>query len=59
MLWTIIPVMILVVIAVPSFRLLLIQLTLPPADLTIKVTGMQWHWNYAYPRITAISNSIR
>jgi cytochrome c oxidase subunit 2 len=48
--WTIVPVMILVVIAAPSFRLLTMQLTIPPADVTIKATGSQWHWNYAYPK---------
>jgi cytochrome c oxidase subunit 2 len=47
--WTILPVVILVVIAVPSFRLLSDQLTLPPADLTIKATGKQWYWSYTYP----------
>ena len=48
--WTIVPVMILVVIAMPSFRLLTMQLTFPPADVTIKVTASQWHWSYAYPK---------
>jgi len=48
--WTIVPVMILVVIAIPSFRLLTMQLTIPPADVTIKVTASQWHWAYAYPK---------
>ncbi|MHB8885891.1 MAG: cytochrome c oxidase subunit II [Methylovirgula sp.] len=48
--WTIIPVMILVVIAVPSFRLLNHQLILPKADITVKVTGHQWYWSYAYPK---------
>ena len=43
------PVLILVVIAVPSFRLLSFQLNLPPADLTIKATGKQWYWSYKYP----------
>src|SRR6187551_14987 len=47
--WTILPVVILVVIAVPSFRLLSDQLNLPPADLTIKATGKQWYWTYNYP----------
>jgi cytochrome c oxidase subunit II len=47
--WTILPVVILVVIAVPSFRLLSDQLTLPPADVTIKATGKQWYWSYTYP----------
>lgn len=48
--WTIIPVMILVVIAVPSFRLLNHQLILPTADITVKVTGHQWYWTYDYPK---------
>jgi len=48
--WTIIPVLILVVMAIPSFRLLTHQLTLPEADLTIKVTGKQWYWSYDYPK---------
>jgi cytochrome c oxidase subunit 2 len=47
--WTLIPVLILVAIAVPSFRLLLQQLDIPKADLTVKVTGKQWYWSYAYP----------
>jgi cytochrome c oxidase subunit 2 len=48
--WTIIPVMILIVIAVPSFRLLNHQLILPKADITVKVTGHQWYWTYEYPK---------
>jgi cytochrome c oxidase subunit 2 len=48
--WTIIPVLILVVMAIPSFRILTHQLTLPEADLTIKVTGKQWYWSYDYPK---------
>jgi cytochrome c oxidase subunit 2 len=47
--WTLIPVMILVSIAVPSFRLLFLQLDIPKADLTIKATGNQWNWTYTYP----------
>ncbi|WP_375411783.1 cytochrome c oxidase subunit II [uncultured Bradyrhizobium sp.] len=47
--WTLIPVLILVGIAVPSFRLLFQELDVPKADLTIKVTGNQWNWTYAYP----------
>jgi len=47
--WTLIPVLILVGIAVPSFRLLFQELDLPKADLTIKATGKQWYWSYAYP----------
>jgi len=47
--WTLIPVLILVGIAVPSFRLLFLQLDIPKADLTIKATGKQWYWTYSYP----------
>ena len=48
--WTIIPVLLLVIIAIPSFRLLTRQLEIPKADLTIKVTGKQWYWSYDYPK---------
>jgi cytochrome c oxidase subunit II len=49
-LWTVIPVLILVVIAVPSFRLLYKQRDIPAADMTIKVIGNpQWNWTYEYP----------
>ncbi|GAB4066590.1 cytochrome c oxidase subunit II [Ancylobacter sonchi] len=48
-LWTVVPVLILVAIAIPSFRLLFLQLDLPKADLTVKVTGHQWYWSYEYP----------
>jgi len=47
--WTVVPVLILVTVAVPSFRLLFYQLKVPPADLTVKVTGKQWFWSYSYP----------
>jgi cytochrome c oxidase subunit 2 len=47
--WTLIPVLILVGIAVPSFRLLFLELDVPKADITIKATGKQWYWSYAYP----------
>jgi cytochrome c oxidase subunit II len=47
--WTLVPVLILVGIAVPSFRLLFLELDIPKADLTIKATGKQWYWSYAYP----------
>ncbi|MDX3808684.1 MAG: cytochrome c oxidase subunit II [Bosea sp. (in: a-proteobacteria)] len=46
--WTVVPVLILVVIAIPSFRLLKLQLEVPKADMTIKVTGKQWYWSYEY-----------
>jgi cytochrome c oxidase subunit II len=48
--WTIIPVVVLVIIAIPSFRLLTDELVIPPADLTVKVTASQWHWAYEYPK---------
>jgi cytochrome c oxidase subunit II len=47
--WTIAPVIILVIIAVPSFRLLFVQLDVPKPDLTVKATGKQWYWSYNYP----------
>jgi cytochrome c oxidase subunit II len=47
--WTLIPVLILVGIAVPSFRLLFEELDVPKADITVKATGKQWYWSYAYP----------
>jgi cytochrome c oxidase subunit 2 len=45
----IIPVAILVMIAIPSFKLLFYQLNIPPADITVKATGKQWYWSYSYP----------
>jgi cytochrome c oxidase subunit II len=48
-LWTAVPVLILVVIAVPSFRLLYDELVIPKPDLTIKAIGKQWYWTYEYP----------
>lgn len=47
--WTLVPVLILLVIAVPSFRLLFQELNIPQADLTVKATGKQWFWTYTYP----------
>ena len=47
--WTLVPVIILVTIAVPSFKLLFLELTIPPADVTVKATGKQWYWSYSYP----------
>lgn len=47
--WTVLPVMILVLIAIPSFRLLHLELNIPKPDLTVKVTGHQWYWSYEYP----------
>jgi cytochrome c oxidase subunit 2 len=48
-LWTVVPVLILVTIAIPSFRLLFYQLNVPKADVTVKATGKQWFWTYNYP----------
>jgi len=48
-LWTVIPVVLLIVIAIPSFRLLYVSETIPKADLTIKAIGNQWYWSYEYP----------
>jgi len=47
--WTVVPVLLLVWVAVPSFRLLANQYSPPKADLTIKATGHQWYWEYEYP----------
>ncbi len=47
--WTLIPVMILLVIAIPSFRLLFFGAVTPEAEMTLKVTGNQWNWTYEYP----------
>ncbi len=48
--WTLVPVLILVFIAVPSFRLLAHQVEIPEAAVTIKVTGNQWYWSFTYPQ---------
>ena len=47
--WTVVPVLILVVIAVPSFKLLYLTEADKPVDLVVKVSGAQWYWNYEYP----------
>jgi cytochrome c oxidase subunit 2 len=47
--WTLIPVIILVFIAVPSFRLLYFESAIPKPDVTIKAVGKQWFWTYEYP----------
>jgi len=58
--WTLIPVIILVAIAIPSIRLLAHQYSPPHADLTVKVTGNQWFWEYEYPDngIHLVSNML-
>ena len=47
--WTVVPVLILAVIAIFSFKLLFEENAMPKADLTVKVTGRQWNWDYEYP----------
>jgi cytochrome c oxidase subunit 2 len=47
--WTIVPIIILLVMVVPSMRLLYFQDALPETEMTIKVTGNTWNWEYAYP----------
>ena len=47
--WTVIPVLLLVIISIPSFRLIYFQDRTPNPDLTIKVVAHQWYWEYAYP----------
>jgi cytochrome c oxidase subunit 2 len=48
-LWTVVPVLILVVIAIPSFKLMYYMDRAPDAEMTIKATGKQWYWTYEYP----------
>ena len=60
--WTLVPVLILVAIAIPSMRLLSKQYSPPPADLTVKVTGNQWFWTYSYPDLGGfeiVSNMLK
>lgn len=47
--WTTVPIIILLVIAIPSFKLLYLQDVIPEADLTVKAIGNQWYWTYEYP----------
>ena len=47
--WTVVPVLILIAVAIPSFRLLFLQREIPDAEITIKATGHQWYWEYDYP----------
>jgi len=61
-LWTVVPVLILVAIAIPSIRLISKQYSPPPADVTVKVIGNQWYWTYQYPDhggFEIISNMLR
>lgn len=59
--WTVLPVMILVAIAIPSFRLLYKEVVIPEAEMTVKAVGYQWYWGYEYPDqgdISIISNMV-
>ena len=56
-LWTLIPCLILIVMAVPSFKILYKQDTIPKADLTVKAIGYQWYWGYEYPDENIIFDS--
>jgi cytochrome c oxidase subunit 2 len=47
--WTVVPVLILVAIAIPSFRVLREQLVIPPHDMIVNATGYAWYWGYEYP----------
>jgi len=49
--WTVLPILVLVAIAIPSFRLLHLQYSYPKADLTLKATGYQWYWEHSYPEL--------
>jgi cytochrome c oxidase subunit 2 len=55
--WTVVPIVILIIIAIPSFRLLYFQRVIPPADFTLKATGNQWYWSYEYPDLGNVSFS--
>lgn len=51
--WTVVPILILVAMAIPSFKLLMLQYTYPKADVTIKAIGNAWFWEHEYPGTTA------
>ena len=55
--WTLVPCLILIVMAVPSFKILYEQDEIPPADVTIKAVGYQWYWGYEYPDENIIFDS--
>jgi cytochrome c oxidase subunit 2 len=60
--WTLVPVLVLLAIAIPSIRLISAQYTFPAADLTVKVIGNQWYWTYQYPDnggIEIVSNMLK
>ena len=55
--WTLIPCLILIVMAVPSFKILYSQDAIPKADVTVKAIGYQWYWGYEYPDENIIFDS--
>jgi cytochrome c oxidase subunit 2 len=57
--WTVVPILILVAISIPSFRLLHLQYSYPKADITIKATGYTWYWTHAYPDLGDFSFETR
>lgn len=57
--WTVVPILILVAISIPSFRLLNLQYSYPKADLTIKATGYTWYWTHGYPDLGDFSFETR
>tara|TARA_Y100000591_G_scaffold141962_1_gene121964 strand:+ start:817 stop:1644 length:828 start_codon:yes stop_codon:yes gene_type:complete len=56
-LWTLIPCLILIIMAVPSFKILYKQDAIPKADVTVKAIGYQWYWGYEYPDENIIFDS--
>ena len=56
-LWTLVPCLILIIMAVPSFKVLYSQDKIPPADVTVKAIGYQWYWGYEYPDENIIFDS--
>ena len=55
--WTLVPCLILIIMAVPSFKVLYSQDRVPPADVTVKAIGYQWYWGYEYPDENIIFDS--
>mgnify|MGYP000237482998 CR=1 FL=1 len=53
--WTAVPVLVLVIIAIPSFKLLYYSDVVPETQMTIKAIGHQWYWSYEYPDNDGIS----
>ena len=56
--WTIVPVILLLIIAVPSMQLLYFQDRLPETEVTVKAVGNTWHWEYEYPQHDNIDSYV-